>query len=130
MRFNRLTGQGKFARVIALICIYGLNLVFLQGLLSESDSDSTKNFTLFTSNTNHSPEGDSNRVVDYYQSFKHSSKSERQSLVLPQHLFAHHLIIDYLVFVKQGLPFPKWLFYAYLPTESLKIYKRIRVFLI
>lgn len=130
MVFNRFTRGGKFVRVFALICIYGLNLVFFQGLLADPDNDATENFNIFVSDADGHKSGDNNHAVDYYQLFKHANNSERLSLNLPQDVLTSHMVVCFSTLLKQELPFSQWLFYAHLPTDAFKIYKRIRVFLI
>lgn len=127
---NRLKQKGKFLKVIALLCIYGLNLVFFQGLLSDPDSDATESFNIFVSDNDGPQKSDTNHAADYYQLFKHANNSERPTLILPQDVLAYHTVIDLSALLKQELPFSQWSFYAHLPTDAFKIYKRICVFLI
>jgi hypothetical protein len=130
MAANRFWQRGKLAKAIALVCIYGLNLVFFQSLLADPYNDATESFNIFASDNNDHSQPDNDNAVDYYQLFKHANNSERPLLILPPCGLIGHIVAELPVPVKQELGFDRWLFYAHLPTEAFKIYKRIRVFLI
>src|SRR4051812_12614570 len=118
MILNRFKQNNKFLSVFVLLCIYGLNLVFFQGLLADPDNNTTESFNIFVSDSDGPQKSDTDHAVDYYQLFKHANNSERLSLTLPQDVLVHHTAFDFSTLIKQELPFSEWSFYAHLPTDA------------